>query len=202
METVWFGAHLRRVPDEKGFMIGSVAKLRESSVRSERKPNRTRYSINQRWCRIRQLRWTVQIRKPRSEKIHSEGSDIERREIWIWGYDGLVFLPLNNDECSFLVFVKWRKTFLALQFHASVDCVTRYLELIRSPLVPIALNGLQSVRGRLSVYGCLVVMDQDLILFVRREIYLTRGKLSYFPFNKSIRYRHLFQFSHGKKKKK
>lgn len=25
--TVWFGTHLRRVPDEKGFMIGSVVKL-------------------------------------------------------------------------------------------------------------------------------------------------------------------------------
>ena len=27
-------AHLRRVPDEKGFMIGSVAKLLASSIRS------------------------------------------------------------------------------------------------------------------------------------------------------------------------
>lgn len=30
----WFKTNLRRVPEEKGFMIGSVLKLRESSIRS------------------------------------------------------------------------------------------------------------------------------------------------------------------------
>ena len=66
--------------------------------------------------------------------------DLDLR-VWLC-FDGLVFLPLNYDECSFLVFVKWKKTFPALQFHERVDCVTRYWELIRSPLVPIALNGI------------------------------------------------------------
>lgn len=65
-----------------------------SQIRTKAEPNR--YAINQRWCRIRQLKWTVRIRNPRSGKIQSEGSDRERRETWIWEYDSV-----SMGFCSF-----------------------------------------------------------------------------------------------------
>jgi len=187
METVWFGAHLRRVPDEKGFMIGSVAKLRESSVRSKRKtePNPVRDQSTV------MSNSSAEIDGPNSKPEIQEDTIREREEIWIWEYDSV-----SMGWCSFHLITMSARS-------VSLWNERKHFRHYNSMRVLIVLPGIGSWLGH---RGCwlhsmedwsvwqvvsVFVMGQDLILFVRGEIYLTRGKLSHFPFNKSNRCRNL-----------
>lgn len=92
----WFKTNLRRVPEEKGFMIGSVLKLRESSIRSRGadffnylQVNLTQSNGDPGKMQMKDLRinWPVWIRKWRTNrwfyaKLHSEQSvyHMERKD--------------------------------------------------------------------------------------------------------------------------